>query len=430
MFTKILSLRPLAAPATAAALALALVVLEDRHFDQKSALLLALVTAVAVAEMLPGPALGLVLLALSLQSFRIFPLVFQSGVLTYAVVPVVIFFAVMGWGHRGRRVPAVAAVVFAGIVTATWFTDQAWINFVFGTQLYGRGPLRTMTYAFLIFGAFAALNLAACAAGTAVKRASRSQRAQKAAEQRLRETATELAVEQERNWIASELHDVLAHSLTIIVSQADGMRFIHRSEPEAVDRAAGVIAESARTALVETRRLVEQFSPEPGGTVSHPGPELQDLAQRLGASGLQVRLQETGLPWPADGHQRQAISRLAQESLTNAFKHGDRSRGADLLLEWDDDGVELRVRSALGPDDAGKRPERAGHGIPGMRARAAAAGGRLETTRDGRSFTVLAWLPRTAADRTIEDRATADRAAPEHRLEDRADVAALAGVKP
>ena len=429
MFTKIPSLRVLAAPATAAVLILALAVLEDRHFDQKSALLLALVTAVAVAELIPAAALGLILVALTLQCLRVFPLVFQSGVLNYAVVPVGLFFAVLGWGQRSRWVPVAAAVVSAGIVTATWFTDQTWINFVFGTQIYGRGPLRTLTYAFLIFGAFAALNLAACAAGTAVKRASRSQRAQKAAEERLRLTATELAVEQERNRIASELHDVLAHSLTIIVSQADGMRFIHRTEPEAVDRAAGVIAESARTALVETRRLVEQFSPAPAGPASHPGPELQDLARRLGDSGLQVRLRETGAPWPVDGH-RQAIVRLAQESLTNAFKHGDRSRGADLTLDWADDGVELRVISALAPDD-GKRSERTGHGIPGMRARAAAAGGRLETTRDERSFSVLAWLPRTAADRT-----EAKPDGPEEMAEDRSIKArgtgdpALAGVKP
>ncbi|MDN3935981.1 histidine kinase [Arthrobacter sp. YD4] len=431
MFTKIPSLRVLAAPATAMVLILALAVLEDRHFDQKSALLLALVTAVAVAELLPAAALGLVLVGLTLQCLRVFPLVFQSGVLNYAVVPVALFFAVLGWGQRSRWVPAAAAVVSAGLVTATWFTDQTWINFVFGTQIYGRGPLRTLTYAFLIFGAFAALNLAACAAGTAMKRASRSQRAQKAAEERLRLTATELAVEQERNRIASELHDVLAHSLTIIVSQADGMRFIHRTEPEAVDRAAGVISESARTALVETRRLVEQFSPAPACPASHPGSELRDLARRLGDSGLQVRLRETGAPWPVDGHRRQAIVRLAQESLTNAFKHGDRSRGADLTLDWDNDGVELRVLSTLGPDDGGQRPERAGHGIPGMRARAAAAGGRLETTRDARSFSVTAWLPRTAADRN-----EADPDGPEVMAEDPGVTArdtgdpVLAGVKP
>lgn len=102
------------------------------------------------------------------------------------------------WKTRNRWVLPVAAAVFAGITTINWFTDPTWINFIFGNQLYGRGLLRTLTYAFLIFGAFAALNLAAWAVGLAVNNASRCHKAQLAAEFRLRETATELAVEQER----------------------------------------------------------------------------------------------------------------------------------------------------------------------------------------------------------------------------------------
>ena len=58
--------------------------------------------------------------------------------LSYAVVPVVIFFAVIGWKTRNRWVLPVAAVVFAGVITVSWFTDQTWINFIFGNQIYGR----------------------------------------------------------------------------------------------------------------------------------------------------------------------------------------------------------------------------------------------------------------------------------------------------
>lgn len=152
----------------------ALFILEERHFDQKSALLLALVTGVAVAEILPVPALGLVFAALVLQSLKIFPMVLLSGVLSYAAVPVVIFFAVIGWKTRNRWVPTIAAVMFAGITTVNWFTDQTWINVIFASPIYGRGLLRTLTYAFLILGAFAALNLAAWAVGVAVNNASRT----------------------------------------------------------------------------------------------------------------------------------------------------------------------------------------------------------------------------------------------------------------
>ena len=250
-------LRPLAAPATALLLLVTLLILEERHFDQNSALLLALLTAIAVAELLPATALGLVVVALAASEFQGVPV-------DTSVRRAELRCRSFGYLFRGDRLASqdqvgipLAAVVSAGITTVNWFTDQTWINFIFGNQLYGRGTLRTLTYAFLIFGAFAALNLAAWAVGTAVNNVSRSRRAQLAAETRLRETATELALEQERNRIARELHDVLAHSLTVIVAQADGIRFIHRTEPESVEEASKVIADSARTALVETRKLIE-----------------------------------------------------------------------------------------------------------------------------------------------------------------------------
>lgn len=404
MFKTIQTLRLLAAPATAVLVLGVLLILEQRQFDENSALLLALLTAVAVAELLPAAALGLVFFALALQSLKVLPMVLLSGVLSYAAVPVVVFFATVGWKRvdwksRNRWIPPVAAVVFAGITTVNWFTDQTWINFIFGNQLYGRGTLRTFTYAFLIFGAFSALNLAAWAVGMAVNNASRSRRAQLAAEARLRETATELAVEQERNRIATELHDVLAHSLTVIVAQADGIRFIHRTEPESVEQASGVIAESARTALVETRRLIEGFSTELSNQPTHKVEDLVPLAERMGSSGMPVTIESTGEPWNMTASQQLTVYRLAQESLTNAFKHGDRSQGASLHLVWAATSVELRIRSSLvsGPAVAA-RTAPSGRGIAGMKARAAAAGGWVETLRGEGTFEVLAYLPAAVPD--------------------------------
>ncbi|CAI3792684.1 sensor histidine kinase [Pseudarthrobacter sp. MM222] len=399
MFKTIQSLRFLAAPATAVLILGILLILEQRHFDQNSALLLALLTGVAVAEMLPATALGLVFVALALQGLKVLPLVLLSGVLSYAAVPVVIFFAMIGWKNRNRWVVPVSAVVFAGITTVNWFTDQTWINFIFGNQLYGRGLLRTLTYAFLIFGAFAALNLAAWAVGMAVNSVSRSRRAQLVAETRLRETATELAVEQERNRIAGELHDVLAHSLTVIVAQADGIRFIHRTEPESVDQASRVIAESARTALVETRRLIEGFSTKLSNQPTHKIEDLAILAERLSSSGMPVTMELTGEPWDMTAVQQLTVYRLAQESLTNAFKHGDRNRGTHLHLAWAATSLELRVRSSLISRPAVEpKTTPSGRGIAGMKARAAAAGGWVETVRGAETFEVLAFLPSAAPD--------------------------------
>lgn len=394
MFKTTKHLRPLAAPATAVLLLGTLLVLEERHFDQNSALLLALLTGVAVAELVPPAALGVVLVALALQSFKIFPVVLLSGVLSYAAVPVVIFFAAIAWRGRNRWVLPGAAVVFAGITTVNWFTDQTWINFIFGNQLYGRGMLRSLSYAFLILGAFAALNLAAWAVGMAVNNASSSRKAQLAAESRLQATATELALEQERNRIARELHDVLAHSLTVIVAQADGLRFIHRAEPDSVDEASAVIAESARTALVETRRLIEGFATEASDQPAQRIEDLAALAERLRSSGMPVEIQAEGSPWEMTALQELTVYRLAQESLTNAFKHADRSQGARLHLVWTAESLELRVRSWPVRGKA-SMPQAApsGRGMAGMAARAAAAGGWVETVCGEETFEVLAFLP-------------------------------------
>lgn len=400
MFMTIKYLRLLAAPATAMLLLGTLLILEERHFDQNSALLLALLTGVAVAEVLPAAALGMVFVALVLQSFKVFPLVLVSGVLSYSAVPVVIFFAVIGWKTHNLWLPPVAAVVFAGITTVNWFTDHTWINFIFGNQLYLRGLLRTLTYAFLIFGAFAALNLAAWAVGVAVNNASRSRRAQLTAEARLHETATELALEQERNRIARELHDVLAHSLTVIVAQADGIRFIHRSEPESVEEASKVIAESARTALLDTRRLIEGFSTQ---TAAHqPTQRIEDLAilaERLSSSGMPVEIETTGEPWDMTALQHLTVYRLAQESLTNAFRHADRTKGAHLVLAWAATSLELRIRSwlVITPVATPTTPPLS-RGIPGMKARAAAAGGWVETIQGETTFEMMAYLPSAGPD--------------------------------
>jgi signal transduction histidine kinase len=236
-----------------------------------------------------------------------------------------------------------------------------------------------------------------------VNNVSRSRRAQLAAETRLRETATELAVEQERNRIAGELHDVLAHSLTVIVAQADGIRLIHRAEPESVEGASRVIADSARTALVETRRLIEGFSTDVSDQPTHKLDDLVTLAGRLSSSGMLVTIETTGEPWDMTAAQELTVYRLAQESLTNAFKHGDRSQGTHLHLVWTAESLELHSESSL-INSLGATPETtsSGRGIAGMKARAAAAGGWVETVLGEETFEVLAFLPATGPDRYSE----------------------------
>lgn len=399
-------LQRLAAPLSAVLLLAALFVLEERGFTSGSSLLLALAAAVAAAELVPGAAVSMALLALALQAWGVLPPVTVSGVLTYAAVPLALFFAARsGTALQSWMLPAAAALA-AGLTTASWFTDRHWIDFVFGSQIYGRGGVRSLVCAFLVLGAFAAVNLAGWALGRAVYAASASRRAQLKAEAALRETATELALEQERNRIAAELHDVLAHSLAVIMSQADGIRYIHRTEPDMVETAAGVIAAAARTALLETRRLVEVYSSSGATAAADTNPvglaDIPALASGMGSSGLAVRQHSTGAPVPLTALQELAVYRLVQEGLTNAFKHGDRAAGADVRQTWTGAGLELAVASVLpqgsdaGTRPAGARPAGVGHGLPGMRARAAAAGGWVEATAGPDLFTLTAFFPSAA----------------------------------
>lgn len=387
--------RQAVAPATALAVLLALVVLEQRGFNRDSALLIALLSAVAVARLIPQGALAFVAGCLLLQSLKVLPVVMVSGVLSYVAVPLAILFASLGYRGRRRWLLPVFAVASAGLITVNWFSDPTWVNFVFGTQLYGRGALRTGTYVFLVFGAFAAFNLAAWAAGLAVNNASSSRRAQLKAESELQQAATELAVEQERNRIARELHDVLAHSLTVITAQAEGIRYIHRSEPEAVEESALIIASAARTALLETRHMLENVSP--AETAPAPSVEqLESLASQFTASGMTVTLDAPAMLPGVTPLQELTAYRLVQESLTNAFRHGNRSGGAAVSVAPGPDGLTIRVSSELsnrGASADAASSAGTGRGIPGMKERATAVGGSLTTRTVGNRFDVEALLP-------------------------------------
>jgi signal transduction histidine kinase len=383
--------RQAVAPATALAVLLALLVLEQRGFNRDSALLIALLSAVAAARLIPVGALAFVAGVLLLQSLRVLPVVMVSGVLSYVAVPLAILFASLGYRGRHRWLLPVFAVASAGLITVNWFSDATWVNFVFGTQLYGWGVLRTGTYVFLVFGAFAAFNLAAWAAGLAVNNASSSRRAQLKAESDLQQAATELAVEQERNRIARELHDVLAHSLTVITAQAEGIRYIHRSEPDAVEESALIIASAARTALLETRHMLENVSP----TETAPAPcleQLESLAGQFTASGMTVTLDAPARPPGVTPLQELTAYRLVQESLTNAFRHGNKPSGATVSVRPGPDGLTVRVSSEL-PDGGAASSAGTGRGIPGMKERATAVGGSLTARTTGNRFDVEALLP-------------------------------------
>lgn len=200
-------------------------------------------------------------------------------------------------------------------------------------------------------------------------------------ETRLVETAEQHAtaerdvlMELERNRIAREVHDVVAHSLAVVIAQADGARFAAETKPASVAPALEAIADTARRALGEVRTMLHDLRTSgEGGTI--PGPEdLAGLVEGIRVLGVEVDEATFGEPLPLGERTGLALYRVAQEALTNAMRHGDRAEPVGFELDWGDREVVLVVTNTV-PAEAVAATERSGHGITGMRERAADAGG-------------------------------------------------------
>jgi signal transduction histidine kinase len=206
----------------------------------------------------------------------------------------------------------------------------------------------------------------------------------------------DVIVEQERNRIARDMHDVVAHSLAVVIAQADGARYAKANNPEAVDGALSAISSTAREALADVRLLLGQLRhPQTEG----PQPALADLGRlldQLRASGLTVAFTTKGEPLQLGTGQQLAVYRIVQEALTNALRHGDVSEEVTVRFEWGNNELEITISSAVSASPA-TAELRVGHGLAGMKERAALVGGRLVTRVDDRRFVVVASIPATAA---------------------------------
>ena len=219
------------------------------------------------------------------------------------------------------------------------------------------------------------------------RRAKRTKLAQAEAEH-------EVTVEQERGRIARDMHDVVAHSLAVVIAQADGARYAAKTDPDATTAALETIASTARSALTDVRLLLTQLRhSESAG----PQPTLADLEQlyaQMRAAGVDIRIEVDPIPpgTPPAAIQL-AVFRILQEALTNALRHGD--GGAVWVRQaWHPDHVTLEVRNGIAPGRAASGVgDHTGHGLIGMGERAALVGGYLHAADDAGQFIVSARLP-------------------------------------
>jgi signal transduction histidine kinase len=219
-----------------------------------------------------------------------------------------------------------------------------------------------------------------------------------------RDQAARIAVGEERGRIARELHDVVAHAVSVMVVQADGASYAIRSNPELAGRALSTISETGREALAELRRLLDVLrNEESNGEPRVPQPNAEalcELADRVRAAGLPVELDIDDDLGELPAGVSLGVYRIVQESLTNALKHAGRRASAEVRVHRKGDAMQVDVR-----DDGGGRlptlvPANSaadvpgGNGLIGMRERANVFGGSLDVGPvPGGGWRVRAELP-------------------------------------
>jgi signal transduction histidine kinase len=206
------------------------------------------------------------------------------------------------------------------------------------------------------------------------------------------------AVGDERRRIARELHDVVAHHVSVMGVLATGARRALHRDPASADEALTAIEQTGRTTLRELRRLLDllRADDEDGGDlVPQPGlAALRSLVDRIRDAGLPVDVEVDGEPYPVDAGVALTVYRLVQEALTNVLKHAGPA-SAQLRVGFGPDELTVEVfDTGHGPRPAPEPVGAAGHGLVGMRERVALYGGELHTgPRPGGGFRVYAKIP-------------------------------------
>ncbi len=309
--------------------------------------------------------------------------------------------------QRPRRTALAAAAILelgVGMATARWTPTGSWIrSLVF---------LSGMVAAAVLLGA----NVRARRAHLAML----TERAQRLEDER--DQQARIAAAAERTRIAREMHDVLAHSLAVMVSLADGASAKMASEPDRAAVAIAHVSALGRQSLSDTRRLLGVLRADDASEPTTPQPDirqLDDLVARVCATGLDASLDVAGVPFDVAPGAGLTVYRIVQEALTNSLKHATGARSVRVRLRYQapaldvevtDDGIsrwpppavngqgpQIAGPQIAGPQIAGPQiagPQIAGHGLAGMRERAAVYRGVIAAGPgpDG-GWRVLATLP-------------------------------------
>jgi signal transduction histidine kinase len=294
--------------------------------------------------------------------------------------PTVALFYVANDDRARSRVGRTAAVVFGMFA----------VHLAASSISEGGFPTTPILFGVVVWGA--AWGIGDAARGRRARRAELAERAARAQ----RDTARErrLAAAEERTRIARDLHDSAAHAINVILVQAGAARLLQERDPEAARSALTTIEDVARETIGEIDQLVRGLREDGAAEDAVEPPTgltaLDTLVERHRTAGMAVDVRVAGRPRPLAPSLDQAAYRILQESLTNAARHGNGS--ADVAIAYGEARLELDVENPLAPA-AAEAPMDGGHGILGMRERAALLGGTLAVERRDGAFGVRAQLP-------------------------------------
>ncbi len=358
------------------------------------AIVVALAAAVGLCRALPAGSLALAWLLAAVQVLS------DTYVLTVEVALTVVAFGCARWGSTLVVWLSGLSLPLGALIAIRWLDADVVVRLVNRMGLdslaevaYRAGDWRLVAGLLLL-----ALLMAPWLAGLALRFSTRARqsRASQVVAEAERDQAEEIArLREEQAQLARDVHDVVGHSLAVILAQAESAQYLPDDDPEALKQTMANIATSARTSLDDVRQVLTSTSGN--GPAPHRHADLDSLIEGVRASGHEVLASEVGVPHPMPPELEVVAFRVLQEMLTNAIKHGPRDQPVRVERHWEGD-LRIEVSNAL--DDASEetQPLQAvpgGQGLDGMRRRLEAVGGRLDVRRrvDPPTFTTTAWVP-------------------------------------
>jgi signal transduction histidine kinase len=359
-------------------------------------------TAVALSRHLPAAALALVWAVCALQ------VVTETQLLMAELAIGIVAFGVARWGSVATVWLSALSIPAAAVITVYWIDpdvfyralDTAGFRSLVDTtsRFSDRWQITTVILGMAVLGV-------PWLAGLALRfsaRARESEVSQVAAEAQ-RDQAEEIAdLREEQARLARDVHDVVGHSLAVILAQAESAQYLKDADTTALKQTMANIATSARTSLQDVRQVLTTT----GGGTAPPARTagLDSLVDGVRSSGHEVRSTEVGTPQPLPPELEVVAFRVLQEMLTNAIKHGHRGTPIQVERHWEGE-LRIEVRNVI--DTSGTEtqplvmaepvPEHSGQGLDGMRRRLESVGGRLDVRRraetGGPTFTATAWVP-------------------------------------